>query len=1235
MSVVPPLSPPADPASPGGSTAADVALAGPVAFPRSPVELRSTTVCPACLTPLRDARCARCGLDLTQPSAIELARVSQQAADLLDARVALIGRIRREGATTAAVPSAPVNAAAGAAPASAAHAASAVVPPSSPALPGAPTPTTPRSGRSSIQIALIVIGISLLAVFAVFGLVYAFLTYGQTVRMLIVAAGTLATLAAAAALSRRGLSATAEGIAALGTVVLVLDAWALRENDPRGLGAQAELAYWGAALIVVGIICVAWSRLGRLHAPALGAALLVPLGAAMLATHLAEPIDAQWGSTIIAGASTAVGGIVGAAAALAHPVLTSRETPGITRGARLIAVLTAVGLGTVAASAITLGLDDATATLVLSIALALVALAHAALVARVADAEHSLERWLAAAAGALAVLSAVAGSAIGAARLPAGDTAVWLPLLVATALAVVLELGVARRKPSPGAIALRTALITAAALTAALAGVAAIVGLGAAAEAVLAPTSPLGTLTTSTIVDPEPVIPAALAGLLLALGFVAAGWAALGVLRARARALTAIVGVLAVAAVPLLGTWIAIVVVLSVLAVGASLLLHASGRFDSPDDRRAVQALLAPLAVGSALLVLLVAPAVTGGWIIGTAVAVTAVAICRSLPAHPVVTAIAVATASAIVILASIPLADDVARAGILGGAAVGDGSTPVIATSTLALALSGVVLLAAQLGRMHRTERRAASAVAVLLGALAALDLRAPALLAALAAAIGLGALVVVLVRSRRGAHDSAVSSDDRRIDGLIAAGLIPGLAVVLAGAMLLDATPGTVPSDVSGAVALLALIVVATTSLAAHALRSPDSQRRAVTDSVSAALGAVVVLGSAANGSTAALDGGDGALLLLAGAVLLLVLAIDRDGLVGSRSRRRHLGWGALALGSLALWTQLEATVETAPEPFVLPVAGIVLLVGARLAVVRCGDETAPSRAVAPLVGLAALLAGAPLAMASAEGPPARALAVGAIASVVALAVPWRARELDARIPGLASTLAASALVVLGALAVVQSVDLAGSAGAGGLPVAEQMRGILLVIVLAVVAVGAWLAPDGRAREAVSAGAAGLGAIAAGVLGASGAVDPVELVSVPVALALLAIGALGLERDERARSAVWLTPGLIVLLVPSLVAVEEDPALWRVVALGLVATAVAVGGAIRRLQAPLLIGTIVLLIHLLVQSWPLLEDIGRSVEWWLWLGLAGIVVVAIAARYERRLQNARDLVRRIRDLR
>jgi len=197
------------------------------------------------------------------------------------------------------------------------------------------------------------------------------------------------------------------------------------------------------------------------------------------------------------------------------------------------------------------------------------------------------------------------------------------------------------------------------------------------------------------------------------------------------------------------------------------------------------------------------------------------------------------------------------------------------------------------------------------------------------------------------------------------------------------------------------------------------------------------------------------------------------------------------------------------------------------------------------------------------------------------------------------------------------------------------EQVRAVLLVVVLAGIGLGAWFAEGSTERTLISAGGLGLAALVAAALGIAAIVDPVELLSLPVALALLAVGTLALERDERARSGRWLTPGLVILLVPSLIAVESSPDLWRVVGLGVVATAVFVGGVVRRLRAPVLVGGIVLLLHLLVQSWPLLRTIGESVEWWLWLGLAGIAVVAIAARYERRLQDARALVRRIRDLR
>ncbi|MFM2353582.1 MAG: hypothetical protein RLZZ608_988, partial [Actinomycetota bacterium] len=253
----------------------DRAWAGRILFPRSAAELRSTSSCPACFVPLTSVVCASCGLDLQHPAAAELAAASAEIADALDARLDIIGRIRRETAAAAVAAAAPAGAAA-ATPASAAaahvstpgaaaaHAKPAPAPDSSAAAaPAAPVATAgPR--RSGIQISLVIVGISLLSVFAVFGLVYAFVTFGSVVRMSIIVGGTLATMVAAAVLGRRGLTATAEGIAALGTVMLVLDAWALRLNDPSGIGSTNDAAYWGAALVIVGAAAAVWSRMSSL-----------------------------------------------------------------------------------------------------------------------------------------------------------------------------------------------------------------------------------------------------------------------------------------------------------------------------------------------------------------------------------------------------------------------------------------------------------------------------------------------------------------------------------------------------------------------------------------------------------------------------------------------------------------------------------------------------------------------------------------------------------------------------------------------------------------------------------------------------------------------------------------------------------------------------------------------------------------------------------------------------------
>ena len=85
----------------------------------------------------------------------------------------------------------------------------------------------------------------------------------------------------------------------------------------------------------------------------------------------------------------------------------------------------------------------------------------------------------------------------------------------------------------------------------------------------------------------------------------------------------------------------------------------------------------------------------------------------------------------------------------------------------------------------------------------------------------------------------------------------------------------------------------------------------------------------------------------------------------------------------------------------------------------------------------------------------------------------------------------------------------------------------------------------------------------------------------------------------------------------------------------LGVVAVTAVVIGAVRRLQAPLLLGGAVLLAHAIVQLWPWITQLYEAVWWWLWLGVAGVLLVALAATYERQLRLARGVARTIAALR
>ncbi|NUT57957.1 MAG: hypothetical protein HOQ00_03810, partial [Agromyces sp.] len=162
-------------------------------------------------------------------------------------------------------------------------------------------------------------------------------------------------------------------------------------------------------------------------------------------------------------------------------------------------------------------------------------------------------------------------------------------------------------------------------------------------------------------------------------------------------------------------------------------------------------------------------------------------------------------------------------------------------------------------------------------------------------------------------------------------------------------------------------------------------------------------------------------------------------------------------------------------------------------------------------------------------------------------------------------------------------------------------------------------------------------LGVLVLGGLAAliRGGVEPFDLVTASVGAALIGAGAIRMSRSPELGSWPALGPGLAVLLVPPLLADFVDSDLWRLIALGVVAAAAVVVGAVRRLQAPLLLGGGVLLVHAIAQLWPWISSAYEAVWWWLWLGIAGVILIALAATYERQLRLLKGVVRSISDLR
>ena len=1271
-------------------------FAGVALFPRSRVDLTSTEHCPACFHRLARVVCDNCGLDLDHPVAAELADVSNLAAARLDERTELIGRIRFDGETerariadAARLDARRSAAEADRAPAAASATGSAAFPPpagapvpSAPAAPSVPpgipaapaAPPADRHRRPTVQIALLIVGISLLSIAAVFFLVYAFINYGIVWRSVIIASITVAAFVTATLLRRRSLPGTAEGIGAFAVVLLYLDAFAVRANDLFGAAATDGLVYWGATLVISSFALVGWHRASRLRVGNVAAFVVFAPGVGLLVAGIGDGLEPA--SRVFA-AFLAVG-----LAGLVHPLAAHRPTDAAAAAAPAAERLTALGfagfgLGVAAVAAFAVAPDDDAG---ISTALALVAaaaVAHAAVAVRTAAGSPVVTAF------------AAAFSALG-----AGTGAVAVPILAYRTIDIEVGLGVAlvtttlialalvwlalRTGPPLHAPAARTAARAAAAAASVVAGIALVIPAWitlytALPVPVVALTRAYWSLDPAgAVTDPVPAAYGSALGIAVALALVGVFVAVTRRLRRLRATLGWAAATLLLLAAPLLATLWAVLAAwfaLAVLALAATRLPRVAG---SALSHRLP---LFYLAGGATLLGYCTAWASESTWAAGVLATVVLLVAARwlRLPYGVAVRAALLGLAAAVTLGGAAAAARDF-------GPPRGDASWQALVVAAVAACL--VALAAVSSARVFSTADRhtlfavggPATLVAVPLAGGGFGDAPHPGLLA------GLGALVLASLAAWLLPRAATRLQPERSI---AAAALAPALAFTLSAlfglAQLGEAT--RLEPEAASLVMPVSALVVAAVALAAVARR-----RAAGRTALDAGVALVAVPGI---GAALVAGGAFAWLALLLGAVTALLLAIDTDGLVGSASWRKHLGWLALALATASLWWRLAETRVVVVEAYVLPLAGALLLVAllvwrgggsrvapplvfAALAVavvpvavagvtdVAAGDGAL--RAVVVSVAAAALLLGGSLARPSAAVRP--YLDAAAAAGFAGLVAASAGRAIvDARSYGRHDDATVDLWIAAAAVALVVAGFGQASKRAGDRPATEPVgralvvSGVLLVglvetalirpdsfgTVRAVATVAVLSAlyllcvardrlPLDRVTGWIAIGAAGLVAVTAI---ATDAVDAVELVSAPIAVAAVAAGALALVRDPVVRSWAVLGVPLAVLFLPSLFATTVDRPVWRLVAIGVVAVAAIVVGAVRRLQAPFLVGVVVALVHGVATFAPQLRSVYQVTEWWVWLGIGGVVVTVLSLRYERSLRAAKNVVVTIGSLR
>ncbi|MFF8698734.1 SCO7613 C-terminal domain-containing membrane protein [Streptomyces albidoflavus] len=551
------------------------------------------------------------------------------------------------------------------------------------------------------------------------------------------------------------------------------------------------------------------------------------------------------------------------------------------------------------------------------------------------------------------------------------------------------------------------------------------------------------------------------------------------------------------------------------------------------------------------------------------------------------------------------------------GGLLIGLGES-VSASGPLDAAAPGVLLLGAAAVAL-RAVWRAPQEMAVTGG-----------VVAGLAAVAGVGgvlrtevpwswAVVVYLVCGAALAPVARIAVVPRPVRG----GVL-GAAAGVTGVAVLAVLPSAAATLLGPAAVLTGLWAGApdgTRELAAGAGASPDALSVPVVLLVAAVLlGAVyaslVQEGRESAGWTGA--AGAGAVGLVSAAVPVLLVSADVAyaaalvvdlllvaGLLAAAVAVRRV---PAAAGGTALWCAVAVAAHAgllalAVEPATYAVFGLLLVL---FAVSAARSREAVARSLTLVLSVACALVVASAAGASLElGAPR--------AAVLVLVVP-------------------AAVVVLGLWVRTPAVVVPLEAGAGfaalvalGLAVTDGAYLSLVLALCGVLAAATAVRPERRPGAGYLA--AGLFATATWVRLVSAGVTHPEAYTLPVSVIACAVGLLRRRTDPEASSWTAYGPGLGVTLGPSLLALWSDPHWQRPLLLGAAALAVTVTGAVRRLQAPLLLGGGTLALVALHELAPHVAQVFDALPRWSVPALAGLLLLALGATYEQRLRDARRL--------